>query len=174
MKTKIYAVLSLAVLIGSAFTSVNTSLWKAKPDGYTIKFVSPKFEGIFKGLQTDIQFDETNLAASYIKASIDAKTVNTGNGMRNKHAGQGLESDKYPIIKFESISITKVGNGFEAKGKLTIKDVTKEINLPFTFSKTAEGGVFAGKFSVIPKEYHVEKSGTPELLEIELNVPVIR
>lgn len=166
----------IAIIIGSSAFKVVTNLnpWKVKEDSYSVKFTSKKFEGVFKGLKSEIYFDESDLNNSKINASIDAGSINTGNGMRNKHARQGLGADQYPTIKFASTSIAKTGNSYEASGKLTIKDVTKDIKLPFTFVKSADGGVFEGKFPVKPSEYHVEKMGTPELLEIQLNVPVTK
>lgn len=158
----------------SAYTLVVTSNWQVNDSAYTVKMNSDKVQGVFKGLKSTIVFDENNLGGSKISATIDPATVNTGNGMRNKHARQGLGTDKFSTITFESASITKKGAGYEAAGKLTIKDVTKDMVLPFTFTRTGEGGVFAGKFSVVTKEYHIEKSGTPAVVEIELNVPVTK
>lgn len=173
MKKMIYPALFATIILSSAFTMVTSiNPWKIKEDSYTVQFTSKKFDGAFKGLKSDIVFDEANLNNSRISASIDANSINTGNGMRNKHARQGLGADQFPTIKFASTSIVKTNNGYEANGKLTIKDVTKDIKLPFSFTKTSQGGVFAGKFTVTPSEYHVDKSGTPETLEIQLNVPV--
>lgn len=168
--------LSLAIIgvafTTSAFTFVAQSNWKVSEENYSVKFTSKKVDGIFKGLKADINFDENNLGNSKILATIDATSVNTGNGLRNKHARQGLGADEYPTIKFESVSIAHSGNGYVAVGKLTLKDVTKQINLPFTFKANGDGGTFSGSFSVKPKEYHVEKMGTPEEITVELNVPV--
>lgn len=177
MKKLIYPTLIATVITTSAFTVATSNNWTLKQDAYTVKFTSKKGKnvgGIFKGLKSEIQFDEANIGASKISASIDASSVNTGNGMRNKHAKQGLGAEMFSTIKFESTSVAKVGASYEVTGKLTIKDVTKEIKFPFTFEKNADGGVFEGKFLVVPSEYHVEKGGTPELLEIELNVPVVK
>lgn len=174
MKRLIYPAIIATIISGSAFTLATRSKWLIKENTYSVKFTSTKMEGAFKGLKGDILFDETNLSASKITASIESATVNTGNGMRNKHAAQGLGAEEYPTIRFESSSISKKGNDFEATGKLTIKDVTKDIKLPFTFTKTSDGGVFNGKFTVVPAEYHVDRSGTPESLSIELNVPVVK
>jgi polyisoprenoid-binding protein YceI len=173
MKQLTYAVLIGATIMLSAFTIKNNSIWKITDD-YSVKAKTNKFDAIFKGLIAEIDFDESNLATSKITASIDASSINTGNGMRNKHAKQGLEADKYSTIKFESVTIQKKDNGFEAIGKLTIKDVTKEIKLPFTFTRNANNGVFNGKFSVVPADYNVKKTGTPDLFEIELNIPVTK
>ena len=64
------------------------------------------------------------------------------------------------------------GNSFEALGKLTMKGVTKEIILPFSFAKNENDGAFSGSFSVIPKEYSIDKSGTPDVIEISLYIKV--
>lgn len=171
----IYPVM-IAIFLGtSAFKVVsNATLWKVKEDAYSVKFTSSKFDGAFKGLKSELLFDENNLAASKLTATIDANTVNTGNGMRNKHATQGLDAKTFPTVRFQSTSIAKTSNGYEATGNLTIKDVTKQIKIPFTFTKNTEGGVFAGTFSVKPADYNVTKSGTPEVLDFQLNVPVTR
>lgn len=159
------------VLFASAFTFVNSVLWKVKEDAYAVTFSGGSVDGAFKGLKANIDFDEANLSASKISATIDASTVKTGNSLRDKHARQGLDAEKYPTIKLESTSITNKGaNAYEAKGRLTLKDVTKEIVLPFTF----RNNVFSGKFSIITEEYNIDKFGTPDKVEITLKVPVTK
>lgn len=175
MKKLIYPAMIAIVLSASAFkVASNVTSWKVKEDAYSVKFTSKKFDGTFKGLKSELLFDENNLAASKLIATIDANTINTGNGMRNGHAKNGLDAQTFKIVKFESISISKTASGYEANGNLTIKDVTKEIKIPFTFTKNAEGGVFAGTFSVKPAEYNVTKGGTPDVLDFQLNVPVTK
>lgn len=175
MKKLIYPALFAIVISTSAFTVVNNAKsWSVKEDAYSVKFTSSKFDGAFKGLKSELFFDENNLAVSKLSASIDANTVNTGNGMRNKHAMQGLDAKTFSTVKFVSNAITKTLGGYEAKGNITIKDVTKQIIIPFTFTKNAEGGLFAGTFSVKPAEYNVTKSGTPEVLDFQLNIPVTK
>ncbi len=166
----------IALVIGtSAFTLVNhATTWNVNEDAYSVKFTSSKFDGSFKGLKSELYFNENNLAASKLTATIDANTINTGNGMRNGHARKGLDAKKFPTVKFESTSIVKTSKGYEAIGNLTIKDVTKSIRIAFTFNQTADGGVFAGTFSVKPAEYNVTRSGTPEVLDFQLNVPVTK
>lgn len=173
MKKSIYPAMIAIVVSASAFKVASTAtLWKVNEDAYSVKFTSKKFDGAFKGLKSELLFDENNLAASKLTATIDANTINTGNGMRNGHAKQGLDAKTYQTVKFESTSIVKTASGYEANGNLTIKDVTKQIKIPFTFKKTADGGVFEGAFSVKPAEYKVKKEGTPEVLNFQLNIPV--
>lgn len=175
MQKLIYPALIAIVMTTSAFKiASNVTLWKVKEDAYSVKFTSKDFGGVFKGLQSDLQFDENNLTASKITATIETGTINTGNGMRNGHAKKGLDANKFKTVKFASTSITKATSGYEANGNLTIKGVTKQIKIPFTFSKTADGGVFSGTFSVKPAEYNVTRKGTPDVLDFQLNVPVTK
>ncbi|MFM2386384.1 MAG: hypothetical protein RL660_1141 [Bacteroidota bacterium] len=175
MKRIIFPALIATLVAISAFTvASNGSLWNVKEDAYSVKFTTAKFEGAFKGLKSELLFDENNLAASKLIATIDATTINTGNGMRNGHAKQGLDVKKFQSVKFVSTSITKTSSGYEATGNLTVKDVTKQIRIPFTFTQAAGGGVFAGTFSLKPADYNVKKAGTPDVFNFQLNVPVTR
>lgn len=173
MNRILFPALIAIVIATSAFKLANNSiLWRVKEDTYLVKFTSKKFDGTFKGLKSELFFDEDNLAASKLTASIDANTINTGNGMRNGHAKKGLDAASFKTVTFVSTAIIKNANGYEATGNLTIKDVTKQIKIPFTFSRAAAGGVFAGTFSIKPADYKVTRSGTPEVLNFQLNIPV--
>ncbi|MBA2613692.1 MAG: YceI family protein [Bacteroidetes bacterium] len=159
------------ILFASAFTFIQSVNWKVK-EGYTVKFTGKKVDGIFKGLKAEINFNEKDPGKSKILASIDATTANTGSGIMNKHAKSedGLNTEKFPTINFESSEITKMANGFLATGKLTLRGVTKEIKFPFTFANDT----FNGKFAIAPKEYGVTRNGTPDEITIELNIPVTK
>lgn len=145
-------------------------------ESYTITFSGHRVEGYFKGLNADIRFDPAQPGLSQISGGIDANTISTGKKMMNSHAKskKALDAENYPVIWFKSKKITGQGDSFEAIGDLTIKDVTREIKLPFTFSTTASGATFKGRIRLNPRDYHVKKAGVPGTLEIELEVPVTR
>lgn len=173
MKNIIYPALIAIAFTTSAFNVVNNvTKWNVKEETYSVNFTTKKFKGNFKGLKSELIFDENNLASSKLSATIDVNTINTGNGMRNGHAKQGLDAKTFQTVKFVSTSIIKTTNGYEAIGNLTIKDVTKPLTIPFTFKTNAEGAVFTGNFSVKPSEYNVTKKGTPDLFDFQLNIPV--
>lgn len=133
--------------------------------------------GSFSGLEATIHFDEKNLAGSSVSASIDAKTVSTGVGLRNsdlKNKEEWLNTDKYPRISFKSTKIEKSSDGFKASGDLKIKDVSKQIVIPFTFTNKDASGVFKGEFKINREEYKVGKPGgsVGRDITITLSVPV--
>ena len=164
----------LVLLMASAFTVTTSANWKLKEDAYSVTFKGGKVDGIIKVLNTSILFDEANPEQSKITALLDVSTINTGNGMMNKHAKSetGLNAKEFPVIKFESVAVTGNGGMFSAIGKLTIKGITKEIKLPFTFENKGAEGVFKGTFNIVTKDFNITRTGTPDVLEIALNIPV--
>jgi polyisoprenoid-binding protein YceI len=133
--------------------------------------------GSFSGLTSDFQFDEKDLAKSAITASIDASTVSSGVGLRNTHLRneeQWLNIAKYPRIHFKSTKIEKTDAGFSALGTLTLKDVSKSIVIPFTFSSSGNSGTFKGQFSIKRLDYNLGKKGgsVGETIQINIEVPV--
>lgn len=167
---------AFAVLLASAFTVIQSTNWKLKEEAYSVTFKGGKVEGAIKGLKTSIAFDEAKPENSKITATLDVSTINTGNGMMNKHAKseEALDAKKFPSINFESVSVTGKEGSYIANGKLTIKGITKEIKLPFTFENKGSESLFKGKFSITPKDFNINRGGTPETLEIEITAPVTK
>jgi len=90
--------------------------------------------GEFNSYDGEIYFDPTNLQESSINVTIQVKSVDTKNGKRDPHlqSADFFDADTYPTMTFVSDEILSNGdNEYVAKGKLTIKDVTTEFELPF-------------------------------------------
>jgi len=174
MMNKISTLLLPALLMLAAVgLKAQQKSWNMSKD-YSIKFSGKNVEGFFRGLDVDIVFDENNPGASKIVAGVNANTLNTGTGLKNKHAKseQGIDAKRFGMITFVSRQIIKKGNAYEAIGTLTIKGRGKEIILPFTFESIENDAVFKGKFSLKPRDYEVTRHGTPEDIEIDIVVRV--
>ena len=148
--------------------------WKIDEKKYNVSFSAEEADGVIKGLKSTIVFDENNLEGSSFKASLDVNTINTGNGMKNKHAKaeKWLNAEKYPTINFTSTHVSKAGNSYNAKGKLTVKGITKEINLLFTFTKKGKTGIFKGSFTIKRQDYSITEDGIGDNIKITIDVPV--
>ena len=80
--------------------------------------------------------DNPEQSALFVK--LNAASVDTRMKDRDQYltSTEFLDAAKYPAITFQSTSISKSSSGkykYVAKGNLTIKDVTKEVEMPFTY-----------------------------------------
>ncbi len=176
MKLKQIAVIS-AVIVGLPFTANWIADTANAKINFSVKGPFGTVHGSFTGLKTTIQFDEKDLSGSSISASVDAKTVSTGVGLRNhdlRTEEQWLNTDKYPQITFHSKKIEKTDKGFKAVGDLVLKGVTKPIEIPFTFTAKGATGVFKGEFPIKREDYNLGKPGgsVGSIITITLEVPV--
>jgi polyisoprenoid-binding protein YceI len=126
---------------------------------FHIKNFGIKTSGVFTALQGQIRFDPEKPAAASFDVSVNAASVNTDNNLRDEHLRSESYFDvkKYPIIRFVSSAVTagrKKGE-WQLSGKLTIKDVTKEISFPFSASPSGNGYLFKGQFSINRKDFHI-------------------
>jgi polyisoprenoid-binding protein YceI len=176
MKKYFYPAMAALILLGSAFTFVATN-WKIA-DGYNIEFISNDASGVFKTFKGAIVFDEQNPVSSKFDVSIDVASINTGNGMQNKHAksDEWFDVAKYPQIHYTSKTFAKAGNGYQVTGDLEVHGVKKAVTIPFTFQKTANGGTFAGTFTVNRNDFKLGKPGgdVGEQIKLNISVPVTK
>jgi len=177
MKKIIFSFATLFAL-AAVFAFSAGQVWQIK-EGYSIQFSSKDANGIFKDFSGTITFDETNLAASKFNLTVEVASINTGNGLQNKHAkgADWFDAEKYPNIKFTSSKMEKSGDGFKATGTLEMHGVKKEIGIPFKFKKSgAKAGTFTTNFSVNRSDYGIGKGNkdVAETIKIDVKVPVVK
>lgn len=176
MKKILYPMTACIIMLASAFTFIQSTNWKVN-DGYSIKFTSDDPSGVFTGLKGTIVFDEESLPTSKFDMTVDVSTINTGNGMKNTHAKseKWFDAAKYPNITFTSSEITKTANGYQAKGNMEIHGVKKDFVIPFTFAKTATGGLFTASFDINRLDFNIntaEPAHGASTLKVDLSIPV--
>lgn len=174
MKKIFFLIITLSLLVAVfAFTSDNS--WKLKPD-YSIKFSCGDVSGIFKTFKGTIIFDENNLTSSKFNVKVDVSSINTGNGLQNKHAKgkDWLDNEKYPFILYNSDKIEKTGTDYKVTGILEMHGVKKEQIILFTFKKNGNEAVFKGSFPINRIDYNIgiQEKEVPEIIKIDLSIPV--
>jgi polyisoprenoid-binding protein YceI len=104
---------------------------------YVVKNAGFKSTGRFDKASADVKFDENNLGASSISATIQTASFNSGMTMRNNHlkAKDYFDVANFPTITLVSTQIVKNGNGYMGTFNLTIKGTTKSVQMPFTVVK---------------------------------------
>ncbi len=162
------------VLFLTAVAAHRVITWKIG-EGYAIRFETEKVSGAFTQLSGRIEFNETDLSASLFDVAVATASIETGIGLKNKHARSEnwFDAEKYPEIRFRSSSIVKVTNGYETRGTLDLHGVQKEIAIPFTFLQDT----FKGTFSLNRLDYNLGategmQGSVGKELKIDLAVPV--
>ena len=141
MKKLFYPALAVFILMSTAFMSITSQEWKIADD-FSIKFISKDPTGVFKEFKGSINFDENDLASANFDLTIPVASINTGNGMQNKHARSDdwFDAEKYPNITYKSKSVEKAANGYLIVGDLKIKGITKQYKIPVDFKETGDSG----------------------------------
>jgi polyisoprenoid-binding protein YceI len=171
--------LVLTVFLGSTVLSVHT--WSIVPQesdvSFSIKNFGLKVNGHFTGLEGAIKFDPTDLENSSLEASVEARTIDSGNNKRDNHlrSSDFFDVDHFPRISFKSSRITATEKGFLANGELTIKGKSQPLEIPFTFSEESGKGLFTGDFKVKRSEFGIGKPGATmgDKVTISLKVAAI-
>ena len=144
LKSVITFVLTAAfMLVSGAFapiTNMPATQWQIDKAHSKLSFKVTHFftpvTGQFTEYSSDIYFDPNNLAESSINAEIQVSSIDTDNQRRDGHlqSADFFNAEEYPTITFTSEEIVKREgeNNYAAIGTLTIKDVSQEIELPFT------------------------------------------
>lgn len=131
--------LAAAALTVAAAPAAAPMTWTVDADhttvGFSVKHFFTPVEGQFDDWDIDLQYDAENPAASTVTARIAVASVNTNNDRRDQHlmSADFFEAEAHPAITFESTSVRPDGDqGLVATGDLTIKGVTREVELPIT------------------------------------------
>jgi polyisoprenoid-binding protein YceI len=137
---------------------------------FTIKNFGINTNGSFKGLKVSIQWDAANPSNSSFNVSVDANTINTGIDMRDNDLRREnyFNVEKYPTINFVSTAVSATN----VTGNLTIKGITKQINIPYTVKPSGNGYLFEGNFSLNRRDFNVGGSSftLSDHLEVRLKV----
>lgn len=144
-------------------------------------------DGSFKKFDGEILASNSDLTDAKINFSAEVASVNTSVEMRDKHlkSDDFFSAEKYPKMTFESTSFKKgKGNLYTLAGKLTIKDVSKNVTFNVVYGGTAkdqQGNTKAG-FVATTKinrldyniNYDPTGAGVAKDVHITLNLQFVR
>ncbi|HEY4936795.1 MAG TPA: YceI family protein [Puia sp.] len=143
---------------------------------FTIHNFGFKVTGSLDASQGDFHFNPDSLTNSFFHVTIKSESINTDNDSRDEHLRKEdyFDVKNYPLISFvsENIHINGKNNGYEALGKLTIKNKTKDIQLAFTAEKSGNGYLFTGSFKMDRRDFGVGGSSTISN-ELTVNIKVL-
>jgi len=128
---------------------------------FEIKNLGITTGGSIGGLATKVNFNPANLPSSTLEASVDVKTINTDNDSRDEHlrSEDFFDVARYPKISLRSVAFKhRSGNNYTGTFMLTIKDKSKQVEIPFTFSDKGNTVEFKGTFKINRLDYGVGSS----------------
>jgi len=117
--------------------------------GFSVRHLAvSKVKGQFETFDGTLTIGEDPLASS-VTATVDLSSINTRDAQRDGHlrSGDFFSVDEHPAMTFTSTGIAAKGDDFVVTGDLTIKDVTKPVELDLEFNGTSPdpwGGTRAG------------------------------
>ncbi len=115
----------------------NLATWVLDPTHSEAQFkvkhlVISTVTGTFKSFEGSFESDSEDFEGAAISFSLDTNSIDTNQEQRDGHlkSGDFFDVENYPKITFKSTSFTKKkGDDYKLVGDLTIKDVTKSVEL---------------------------------------------
>jgi polyisoprenoid-binding protein YceI len=118
--------------------SARAATWMIE-DGSAVRFEASQqgapVPGGFERFTADIVFDPDDLAGSRIEVEIDTGSIATGHRDRDTalRSPPLFDVEQWPTARFTSAKFEHLGGeAYQAYGQLTIRDVQKDVVLPFT------------------------------------------
>lgn len=158
---KILTVLMLGLMINTAAAKASdVPQWVPRYDDSRITFISTEnaqqFEGAIEKFTAKIAFDPENLEHSHVKAIMDINSLTRHMEERDEtlRGPDWFNVETYNTAVFEADDFEQTGdNSYIAHGKLTIKDITRPFDLPFTLEIDDQTAVMDSDVQILRLDY---------------------
>jgi polyisoprenoid-binding protein YceI len=92
-----------------------------------------KVRGQFTRFEGQIEGDPSSIESARGRFDVDLASVDTGNADRDAHlrSADFFDVEKFPTMTFVSKSVARDGDVYKVAGDLTIKGITKEVELEY-------------------------------------------
>ena len=156
-------ILLISIFIFSKNVLCQTNEWQMTSALIKFKIKNAGFmvDGSFSAVESKIIFDVTKNYGNSIEATVDSKSINTTNSTRDKHLKKGeyLDVEKYPKIKMKATVFSKEKDtSYKGYFKITIKDKSKEMFIPFFFIEKDGKASLKGNFTINRRDFNVGES----------------
>ena len=140
--------------VGSAHSSIEFSVaWMG----------ISRVRGAFSDFSGTLALDRNDLTHSSASIVIRTKSLTTFNERRDRDlkGADWFDVEKFPTAVFSSREVVKQGEGYLLRGPLTLRGVTKEIEIPFAYNGAVrdQGGDervgFEGRLTLNRKDYGI-------------------
>ena len=179
MRKHLQLVQLLVLVLVCGSVALAATQWTLQPKESKLTFVGTQagaeFQGVFERFTADLKFDPQDLAGSRFDVKIDMASVNTKDSERDDtlktpdlFAVKQFPGSHYVADKFAA----KGGNKFTATGKLTLRNVTRDVPIEFTFEKKNGGAWLKGSAQLKRLDFGVGQGEWTDTSEVANEVKV--
>jgi len=133
-------------MLAVAVPSYAATGWVVDPARSQLTFVATQsggeFQGRFNRFHADIAFDPKDLAGSRFHVTIETASADTQDETRDKalSGDDFFATGRWPSATFDATRFVAAADGrYEARGRLTIRGISRDVNLLFTFKPAPAG-----------------------------------
>ncbi|HEU4654168.1 MAG TPA: YceI family protein [Steroidobacteraceae bacterium] len=150
MKNFLRTTLLLLACVFAVSSNAATN-WVMDPQHNTLSFTGTQagaqFQGSFKSFAADIKFDPTDLATSRFDVTIDLGSVSTQDDDRDEtvKGADFFAIAQWPKAHYVTQTIAaRDAKRYVGNGKLTLRNVTRDVPITFTFEVNGNQGSLKG------------------------------
>ena len=135
--------------------------WDIQPEGSHIQFSAEQegnaFTGKFEEFSGVINFDPSAPETGAVRITVPLNSVDAGSNDRNSTLPEKVwfSVKAHPVAVYSSSDISAKGDGFIAKGELTLKGVTIPFDLPFNLDVNGDTAVMTSKVEMDRTKWNV-------------------
>lgn len=142
---KLNALLLALLISGSVFAQSKWTMDKAHTNvNFAVTHMTvAETTGTFNEYDINVTSPTEDFNGASVTFIAKTATINTQNERRDGHlkSADFFDAEKYPEIKFAGI-LSKDGGKYKLRGKLTMKDVTKDVDFDVTYKGTLKTAQF--------------------------------
>lgn len=140
---KSFHLVPLLAAAGMIAPAAHANCWTSVPEGSSVTFNASQagaaLQGTFHKYDAQLCLDRSggSLHVSVQTGSVDTQLSELDEALRG---ADFFDTTRWPAAMFQSDAIKPLGNGrYQLSGKLTIRDQTRNVTLPFGWTVQADG-----------------------------------
>jgi polyisoprenoid-binding protein YceI len=143
------------LLLAGALQPAQAADWRMDPAGSKLEFIAT-FEktaapGVFKEFDARLRFDPDQPAGSSLEVTVKVTSADMNIADVNKEirGKEWFDYAGFPQAEFRSTDLRRTeGNHYVAHGTLSLKGVKQPVEVPFTWTGSADGATMEGELTV--------------------------
>jgi len=173
--------LLLILGLSAVITPTAAAPWCVNHEASRLGFVASQrgntVEGAFGDFKATLRFNPDNPAAGRFDVTVRPASAQTGASRRDAtlHEPAWFHTDAYPKARFTTVAIRETAGDYtyEAKGRLTIRETTRTITLPFNWRIDGNQAFMDGRVTLDRTSFGVGQGQWADCSRVGCNVDVV-